>query len=59
VLSQVLTVWMPPEEDEMAATASWNRRRTPQVAQSVLLLIDSHPLVLGHMVRTPSVPLVL
>lgn len=53
--AQVLTAWMPPEE-EAGGGASW-RRRTPAVAQSVLLLMDSHPLVLGHMVRSwPSPP---
>jgi hypothetical protein len=40
---------MPPEE-ETGGGASW-RRRTPAVAASVLLLMDSHPLVLQHMVR--------
>lgn len=47
---QVLSQWMPIEE-EPTGRGAWGRRRTPQVAASVLLLIDSHPLVLGHMVR--------
>lgn len=48
---QVLTTWMP--QDEEGAAASWKSRRSTQVAASVLLLVDSHPLVLQNMVRTP------
>lgn len=47
--AQVLTTWMPQEED---SGASWKSRRSTQVAASVLLLIDSHPLVLSNMVST-------
>lgn len=46
---QVLTTWMPQDEE---GGASWKSRRSTQVAASVLLLIDSHPLVLSNMVRT-------
>ena len=49
--AQVLSQWMPADE-EPQGRAAWGRRRTPQAAASVLLLIDSHPLVLNHMVRT-------
>ena len=51
--AQVLSQWMPMEEEPQGRGA-WGRRRTPQAAASVLLLIDSHPLVLNHMVRTPQ-----
>ncbi len=44
---------MPQEED---GGASWKSRRSTQVAASVLLLIDSHPLVLSNMVRPGSLP---
>ena len=47
--SQVLSQWMPMDE-EPTGRGAWGRRRTPQVAASVLLLIDSHPLVLNFMV---------
>ncbi len=40
-------------EEEPQGRGAWGRRRTPQAAASVLLLIDSHPLVLNHMVSTP------
>ena len=46
--AKVLTTWMPQDED---GGASWKSRRSTQVAASVLLLIDSHPLVLSNMVR--------
>lgn len=45
---QVLTTWMPQDDE---GGASWKSRRSTQVAASVLLLIDSHPLVLSNMVR--------
>ena len=47
--AQVLSQWMPMDE-EPTGRGAWGRRRTPQVAASVLLLIDSHPLVLNFMV---------
>ena len=47
--AQVLSQWMPMDE-EPRGRGAWGRRRTPQAAASVLLLIDSHPLVLNHMV---------
>ncbi|CAK0786013.1 hypothetical protein CVIRNUC_009226 [Coccomyxa viridis] len=47
---EVLSQWMPMDE-EPTGRGAWGRRRTPQVAASVLLLIDSHPLVLNFMVR--------
>ncbi|CAL8466128.1 g5664 [Coccomyxa elongata] len=46
---EVLTTWMPQDED---VGASWKSRRSTQVAASVLLLVDSHPLVLQNMVRS-------
>jgi len=40
-------------QDEEGAAASWKSRRSTQVAASVLLLVDSHPLVLQNMARPP------
>ena len=58
--AQVLSQWMPMDE-EPRGRGAWSRRRTPQAAASVLLLIDSHPLVLNHMVspswNLPIIPL--